>query len=477
MATNTGNDQGNGLLQNKTMLSKIVIYVLVILFFMMFSIIFGQTFNPGIWVENAVNWIRDTFSQTFTRFSSFTKDRLDYTAEYLKLPFVDGFLFDTIDEFSIVIYSLVTYIITLRHVDRKSLGILLGGTTFFIILGPAIDFTLFNSDFGFNGDFNEMFAVLGAISGNLFRIGALLDMGSYHFLGFFYSLAFTFLIALVIRNYILEEAKDKKFVWPIAGVASIVYLILWTTIDFTTDIASIVVSLGLIATLIYTIYSIHIENHFTWERGNIELTLATALGFVIIQAIDIWELTIDTLVLIVAASVMSVVIGVPIGILSAKNDTLWQFVRPVLDFMQTLPAFLYLIPSIFFFRLGVVPGLISTFIFAVPPAIRLTNLGIRQVPTELDEVAEAYGTTPRQKLLKVELPVAFPNIMAGINQVIMLALSMVVIAALVGAGGLGRDVVRAITQLDLELGFNAGFGVVLIAIILDRITGSIIDDE
>jgi glycine betaine/proline transport system permease protein len=169
---------------------------------------------------------------------------------------------------------------------------------------------------------------------------------------------------------------------------------------------------------------------------------------------------------------VALALGVPIGIAAGRSDRTEAALRPALDFMQTMPAFVYLIPAAMFFGLGQVPGTIATVIFALPPTVRLTSLGIRQVPRDLVEAGLAFGCTSRQLLLRVQIPTALPSIMAGINQTIMLALSMVVIASMIGAGGLGNEVLRGIQRLDVGLGFESGLAVVLIAILLDRITQS-----
>jgi len=180
----------------------------------------------------------------------------------------------------------------------------------------------------------------------------------------------------------------------------------------------------------------------------------------------------DTLGLVIAATLAALGLGLPLGVLMAKNDMVASGVRPVLDFMQTLPAFVYLIPAVIFFGTGRVPGTIATVIFSMPPAVRLMNLGIRHVPTENVEAGRAFGCNSMQLLFKVQLPLALPSIMAGINQTIMLALSMVVIASMIGAGGLGDPVLAGIQQLRLGTGFEGGLGVVILAIILDRLTQS-----
>lgn len=181
----------------------------------------------------------------------------------------------------------------------------------------------------------------------------------------------------------------------------------------------------------------------------------------------------DTLTLVLVATLVTLVIAVPLGIWASRSKTVSAVVRPVLDFMQTMPAMVYLIPGVIFFGVGVVPGIIATIIFALPPGVRMTELGIRQVDGELVEAAEAFGTTSRNTLLRVQLPLALPTIMAGINQVIMLGLSMVVIAGMVGGGGLGGSVYRAIGNIDVGLGFEAGISIVILAMYLDRMTGAL----
>lgn len=194
------------------------------------------------------------------------------------------------------------------------------------------------------------------------------------------------------------------------------------------------------------------------------------IGMGLIQYMGLWPATMESLSLVLTAVVIALIIGVPIGIWCSKNDLVEQIVRPILDFMQTLPAFVYLIPAVLFFRLGEVPGVIATLIFSLPPAVRLTSLGIRQVPQDIREAAVSFGSTGLQMLVKVELPIAIPTIMAGINQTIMLALSMVVIAGMIGAGGLGNEVLKGITQLKIDVGFEAGISIVVLAIYLDRVT-------
>jgi len=199
------------------------------------------------------------------------------------------------------------------------------------------------------------------------------------------------------------------------------------------------------------------------------LVIGSAFALLLIANLGYWAATMETLSLVVSATLVSVVIGVPLGIASAHRPWLYTALRPILDLMQTIPTFVYLIPTLILFGLGVVPGLISTVIFAIPAPIRLTHLGITAVPKHLIEAGESFGATKRQLLWKVEIPSALPTIMAGVTQCIMLSLSMVVIAALVGAGGLGKPVVRALNSVNIGMGFEAGLAIVILAIILDRV--------
>lgn len=208
----------------------------------------------------------------------------------------------------------------------------------------------------------------------------------------------------------------------------------------------------------------------TYRMAGLTTAGVAVAGLLIVENIGLWVAFNETLALVLTAEVFVIAVGLPLGILAAGSDRLNGIFRPVLDFMQTMPAFVYLIPAIMFFGLGLVPGVIATFVFAIPPLIRLTNLGIRQVPKELIEASDAFGATRAQKLFKVQMPVALPTVMAGVNQSIMLGLSMVVIAAMIGAGGLGAEVLRGIQRLEVGQGFEAGLAVVILAVILDRIT-------
>lgn len=212
---------------------------------------------------------------------------------------------------------------------------------------------------------------------------------------------------------------------------------------------------------------------FAWKVKGWKLALGTALGLYFIYNLKLWPAFLDTLVLVLISAIICIIIGIPIGIIAGRNDRVNTVITPILDFMQTMPSFVYLIPALLFFGLGKVPAVFATVIFAMPPSIRLTSLGIRQVPVDLIEVGEAFGSTPRQLLWKIQLPVALPTIMAGINQTMMLSLSMVVIASMIGAGGFGAGVLYAIGQMKIGMGFENGVAVVIMAIILDRLSQGI----
>ena len=213
-----------------------------------------------------------------------------------------------------------------------------------------------------------------------------------------------------------------------------------------------------------------------WFLAGRRVAIGTLIGLFFILSMDLWEATVGTISLVLISTALAIAIGVPLGIWGALNDTFYKIIKPILDFMQTMPAFVYLIPAIPFFGLGAVSAIFATVIFSIPPAIRLTSLGIRQIDEELIEASDSFGSTTLQKLTKVQMPMAMPTIMAGVNQTIMLALSMAVIAAMIGAGGLGGEVWRAIQRLRPGAGFEAGIAVVIVAMILDRITQAVTSD-
>ena len=201
--------------------------------------------------------------------------------------------------------------------------------------------------------------------------------------------------------------------------------------------------------------------------------VGSALGLLFIGSVNQWDNAMATLALVLVASALAIVLSVPLGVLAAKSRTASAILRPVLDFMQTTPAFVYLIPALLLFRLGVVPGIVATVVFAMAPGVRLTELGIRGVDSEVVEAGQAFGASPWRILRQIQLPLAKASIMAGVNQVIMLSLSMVVIAGLVGAGGLGGDIIASLNRIDVALGAEAGISVVILAVVLDRLTASL----
>lgn len=211
-----------------------------------------------------------------------------------------------------------------------------------------------------------------------------------------------------------------------------------------------------------------------YYAGKLPLALFSMIGFLLIDNLGYWTQTMNSLALVITAGLISILVGIPIGIWCAYKKSVSKVIIPLLDFMQTMPAFVYLLPAVTFFSLGVVPGVIASVIFAIPPTIRLTRLGIMQVSSELVEAADAFGSTPMQKLFKVQLPLSLPTVMAGVNQTIMLSLSMVVIASMIGAQGIGAEVYRAVTQLQIGKGFEAGIVVVILAIVLDRLSQNLI---
>ena len=211
----------------------------------------------------------------------------------------------------------------------------------------------------------------------------------------------------------------------------------------------------------------------SWSLRGWRFGAGVAVGLLLIKSVNQWENSMDTLALTIVSAFIAVLISVPLGIWAARSDRVSRSIKPMLDFLQTMPAFVYLIPAIILFRVGVVPGIVATIAFAMAPGVRLTELGIRGVDKEVVEAGHAFGASPRRILMQIQLPLARPSIMAGINQVIMLSLSMVVIASMVGASGLGRPIIQALSRIDIGLGFEAGLAVVILAIMLDRLTATL----
>jgi glycine betaine/proline transport system permease protein len=244
------------------------------------------------------------------------------------------------------------------------------------------------------------------------------------------------------------------------GFFDFIILVLGSVIDGLLAVLEWFPPMALLALLAVGAYFLH---------RSIVLAAGVFLGLLLVMNLGYWQATLQTLALVLCATLVSVAIGVPVGIAAAHRPWLYTGIRPLLDLMQTIPTFVYLIPTLVLFGLGMVPGLISTVIFAIAAPIRLTHLGVSSVPKQLLEAGEAFGSTRRQLLWKVELPYALPTIMAGVTQCIMLSLSMVVIAALVGADGLGKPVVRALNTVNVSMGFEAGLAIVVLAILLDRV--------
>ena len=209
-----------------------------------------------------------------------------------------------------------------------------------------------------------------------------------------------------------------------------------------------------------------------WQAGGRKLALITAASMLSIGLMGAWEESMVTLSIVLTCVIFCSLIGIPLGIMAARNDKFWTILRPLLDLMQTIPSFVYLVPVVMLFSIGNVSGVIVTFIYALPPVVRLTNLGIRQVRQDMVEAARAFGASKRQTLVKVELPLAMPTIMAGVNQTIMMALSMVVVASMISVTGLGQMVLRGIGRLDMGIATVGGLGIVFLAIVIDRISQS-----
>ena len=209
-----------------------------------------------------------------------------------------------------------------------------------------------------------------------------------------------------------------------------------------------------------------------WQAGGRKLALVTAASMIAIGLMGAWEESMVTLSIVLTCVIFCSLIGIPLGIVAARNDRFWTVLRPMLDLMQTIPSFVYLVPIVMLFSIGNVSGVIVTFIYALPPVVRLTNLGIRQVREDMVEAARAFGASKRQTLIKVELPLAMPTIMAGVNQTIMMALSMVVVASMISVTGLGQMVLRGIGRLDMGIATVGGLGIVFLAIVIDRISQS-----
>lgn len=257
---------------------------------------------------------------------------------------------------------------------------------------------------------------------------------------------------------VVDWVKDN-----LAGLLDVISFVVRFLVDGLTDVL-----VGTPFPVMIAIFAL-----IAWLVRSWQMAVGTVISFLLIVSMELWELSMETMALVLVSALVAIAIAVPLGIWSARNDTVRMVLKPALDFMQTMPAMVYLIPAIVFFSIGVVPGLVATVIFALPPGVRLTELGIRGVDSETVEAGQAFGARPGQILRGIQLPLAMPSIMAGVNQVIMLSLSMVVIAGMAGADGLGKEVVLAISTVDIAKGVEAGLAVVLVAVYLDRVTAAL----
>ncbi|MBW1615905.1 MAG: proline/glycine betaine ABC transporter permease [Deltaproteobacteria bacterium] len=260
---------------------------------------------------------------------------------------------------------------------------------------------------------------------------------------------FSDLVEWIVGNY---RDLFQALKWPVEQIL--------TSLDKGLNAVPPILMIGIIALI-------------AWKSTGIRMAIFTAFAMLFIGFLGLWSETMTTLAMVLSAVLFCVILGVPIGITSGRRDRFEAGIRPILDAMQTTPAFVYLVPMVMLFSVGNVAGVLATIIFSLPPIIRLTSLGIRQVHPELIEAAQAFGATKRQVLFKVQIPLAMPTILAGLNQTIMMALSMVVIASMIGAGGLGSPVILGLNTLDIGRAVVGGIGIVLMAIILDRITQSL----
>lgn len=273
----------------------------------------------------------------------------------------------------------------------------------------------------------------------------------------------------VIENGINALEENLSALW--SGIDNVIS---WTVENMNDFLLSVPFVVFLIVVALIAYYAKTGNKLFTLEGLNKGwgLLVFVILGFMLIYGMGYWNEAVQTTTLVIVSAIIALIFGIPLGILTAKNRTADAIIRPILDFMQTMPAFVYLIPAIFFFSVGNTPGVFATVIFSLPPAVRLTSLGIKNVQTDVIEAGRAFGAKENQILFKIQLPLAMPTILAGVNQVILLALSMVVIASMVGARGLGSVVYQSIQQNDIAKGFESGLGIVILAIVLDRITQS-----
>ncbi|TDQ53018.1 ABC transporter permease [Actinorugispora endophytica] len=384
----------------------------------------------GQWFESTINWLRANLGFVFDLIGEVIGASVDFLSVLLTAP---SATFLTLIAAAVVTKGL------LEGRGRRATAVLWGA---FLLLYLAELL------------FGAAAAVIGSMPAPLFVWAMELFGAEYVYPPL--VLALLLLTALAVAVFATKAPRRQRY----TAIGAVAALLAVLTLHFVVGVQIDLITLLLLAAL-------------AWVVSGWRLALFSVLGFLLIVSMDKWQDAMSSLALILVATVVAVVVAVPIGVLAAYSNKLSGVLKPVLDFMQTLPAFVYLIPAIFFFGIGQVPGVIATVIFAMPPGVRLTELGIRQVDKELVEAGEAFGAPDLQILRQIQLPLALTTIMAGINQVIMLSLSMVVIAGMVGAGGLGNVVYSGIARSDMPLGFEGGIAVVVLAIYLDRLTGAV----
>lgn len=263
----------------------------------------------------------------------------------------------------------------------------------------------------------------------------------------------------------VSQWVDSAVTWLVDTFSVFFHFITFYGSIFMSNVSSL---LSIVPPFLFILTTALLAYFATKRSWGLPVFVLVGLGYILNQGL--WGQLIDTVALILIASLVTIVIGIPLGVLAAKSNVANSIIQPVLDFMQTMPAFVYLIPAVAFFGIGMVPGIFASFVYAIAPVVRMTNLGIREINPELIEASESFGSTPKQRLFKVELPLAKNTIFAGINQTVMLTLSMVVIASMIGAPGLGTNVLAALQQADVGEGFVSGLAIVILAIIVDRLT-------
>lgn len=394
----------------------------------MSQVAFPPEIPIGDWFESGNEWLKANFGIVFDAIGAFVRWAVEVLSGFFMEPAAGQLAF---------IAALLIAAPLVRS-KRLPLAIIVGVVSLLYILHAQLELG--------NTIINGMPPFLFLWAVNLFDTGVV---------DAYFCISLLFLIAVTVLGALQKSTRIRTAV--IAGGWLVAVLLGWLVLPMVvTD------PMSLLMILLLSLLALVVAGGRMGLFAILTLTLVASVGQ--------WDNAMDTLGLVLVASAIAVVIAIPIGVLAAYNDTVSKIVKPVLDLMQTLPAFVYLIPAIFFFSIGAVPGVVATIVFAMPPGVRLTELGIRQIDKELVEAGEAFGASSRKILTGIQLPLALPTIMAGVNQVIMLGLSMVVIAGMVGAGGLGSDVYQGITRNDGALGFEAGIAVVILAIFLDRLT-------